>query len=284
MITINNFGHKDYGRFGNQVFQYSLAKVLSLYHDTPFYLQPSNHFINFFNSKNLTYSSNKNNSKQFNYIEKDPYFFDSNIFQIPEIDLLGFFQNLSYYDQYLEELRNELSPNNTIIKNTYQYMKSKTNYSLNLDRSIGIHIRRTDYTQLQNKHGFLESYYYNNIIQQNNLYDYTIFIISDDIQMVKDEFYTLFADYNTHYVEELDVFHDFYIMYLTRVNLIANSTFSWWSAILSDINEKIVYAPYPWIHCSEASNTCVSPRNINLYPKSWEKIDYTLFKWDKLFV
>jgi len=284
MITINNFNHIDYGRFGNQLFQYALAKVLSLYHGCEFYLKPSEHFLKFFDNNKLTYQEIKDNNKQYNYIEKDPYAFDSNIFKINNIDLLGFFQNLSYYTNYLEEICKELSPNNNIIKNTYNYMKTKTKYNLNIDKSIGIHVRRTDYTQLQNKHGFLDAKYYHNIIEENNLNDYSIFIVSDDIKVVESEFTNLFDRYDTYYIDDLDVYHDFYIMYLTRVNLISNSTFSWWSATLSDTNAKTIYAPFPWINCSEAANTMVPPKNINLYPHSWHKIDYSISNWDKLFV
>lgn len=286
MITIKNFGHIDYGRFGNQVFQYALGKILSLYHGCDFYVNPSDYFLKFFNKKNLTYKNLKKNINQYSYIEKDPFVFDENIFTIKNIDILGFFQNLSYYKNYLSELYKEFVPNQVILNNTYDYIKNKTNHKLNIDKSVCIHVRRTDYLQLQGAYGFLDSLYYNQILLDHNLTDHTIFVISDDITRTNQEFYEVFKQYDVHYVNELDAHHDFYIMYLSRVNILANSTYSWWASLLSDFNKnnKQVYAPYPWINHAECAKTQVPPMKINLYPDSWYRINYTIKKWDKLFI
>lgn len=284
MITSQHFGHVDYGRFGNQLFQYSLCKVLSIYHDCFFYLNPSNHFLSFFDISKLTYKKLDKKINHYSYIEKDPYYFDKDIFSYPKIDILGFFQNLSYYQNYISDLQKELTPNLIIVKNTIEYIKSKSYNNFDLDKTICIHVRRTDYTQLQNKHGFLDAQYYFDILNQNNLLNYNIFIISDDIKYVKNEFSQIFNLDNLHYVDDLDVYHDYCIMYLSRINLLANSTYSWWSALLSDKNNKEVYAPYPWINQSEYANTKELSSNINLYPKYWKKVNYTLKKWDKLFI
>ncbi len=283
MITIENFGHKDHGRFGNQLFQYSLAKILATYNNCNFYLNPSNHFLNFFDTTSLTfnYLAQKNKTKL--YRESDPYGFDPEIFNKTNIDLLGFFQNLSYYRNFLDVLNREILPNINLINKTLEYLKHKTKYTLNLDESICIHIRRTDYTVLQNTYGFLNIEYYLNIIKNYiNQYKH-IFIISDDIHKVKNELCGDLLGGNVYLVDDLDIYHDFYIMYLSRINLIANSTFSWWAALLSSLRySKKIYAPYPWLNASHVPQSyCES---IDLYPGSWYKISTNILKWDKLFI
>jgi hypothetical protein len=283
MITIENFGHRDYGRLGNQLFQYSLAKILATYNNCNFYLNPSNHFLNFFDANSLTYSSITKKLNTQEHKESDPYGFQPEIFHKTDINLLGFFQNLSYYRNFLDILNQEILPNINLVNKTLKYLKQKTKYTLDLDESICIHIRRTDYTVLQRTYGFLNIEYYLDIIKNYiNKYKH-IFIISDDIQKVKNELCGDLLGSNVYLMDDLDVYHDFYIMYLSRINLIANSTFSWWAALLSSLRySKKIYAPYPWLNSNYVSQSyCES---IDLYPSSWYKINTNTFKWNKLFI
>jgi hypothetical protein len=61
-------------------------------------------------------------------------------------------------------------------------------------------------------------------------------------------------------------FLDLYAMSLCEQNIIANSTFSWWSAYLNkNINKKVI-APKQWFGPK-------LPHNINdLIPERWTKI------------
>lgn len=274
MITVKNFGKRIYGRFGNEMFQYSLAKILSQLHNCEFYLNPTSSFLNFFDSEKLSYKPCNESYKTDSYIEKDPFGFDANLFNLLNIDLMGFFQNLLYYNFYLDIIYDEFKPNAQILNNSYNYMKHKNKYSKNIDKNICMHIRRTDYTVLQQLYGFLDVNYYYNIINAIN-YNH-IFIISDDIKYVEKEFQVLFGNRkNVTYVKELDMYHDFYIMYLSGINIIANSTFSWWASFLSDRNQsKTIFAPSQWI-----SNRMP----VNLYPPNWTIVDSTRYRWLRLF-
>jgi hypothetical protein len=285
MISISKFGHNDYGRFGNQLFQYSLAKILSTHNNCNFYLNPSNHFVNFFDKKYLTYRPIIKDLKTKSYIESDAYGFDNTIYSKINIDIIGFFQNLQYYKNNLDILKSEFVPNPIKLSNTLDYLKSKTKYNLNLDEAICLHIRRTDYTNLQNKYGFLNIQYYLHIIK-NYIDKYQhIFIISDDIYRIKSELQGVLLDANVYLVDSLDIYYDFYTMYLSRINLIANSTFSWWSAMLSSLNgAKTIFIPYPWLNYTNSKYSTLSPSDINLYPESWNKINSNTIRWNELFV
>ena len=55
------------------------------------------------------------------------------------------------------------------------------------------------------------------------------------------------------------------LMSLCDVNIIANSSFSWWSAWLNNNSDKTIFAPKNWF--SDASII-----TDDLLPKSWNKI------------
>lgn len=275
MISCEKFGSLDYGRFGNQMFQYALCKILSTIHNTTFHLNPSRHFLKFFDNTKLSYQlfnplKHKQNKK---YIEKNIFTFDHKLFNNDNIDISGFFQNIQYYEKFNKEIVNEFTPNEKILNNTKSYINIKSK-NAPIQNIACAHVRRTDYKQYKKKYIFLDYYYYKNIIKKIN-YDY-LFIISDDIDEVEKEFtHNTLNLKNIIFVKELDVYHQFYIMYLARQNILTNSTFSWWSAYLSDLkfNDKTIYAPKIW------SNQY----DVNLYPKQWNKIEYTTNKWETLF-
>lgn len=275
MISCSCLGHRDYGRFGNQLFQYSLSKILAHIHDTTFHLNPDNHFLKFFDQKCLTYKKLEKPCKA-QYIEKNSFYFDNQIFNHREIDLIGFFQNINYYIKHLEIIKQEFKPNPIIINKTYRYLKQYTN---KIENSICLHFRRKDYKILQNLYGFLDVSYYMNIIAKLD-YD-KIFIVSDDISLIKSEFMQhKITNTNIHFVDDLDVYHEFFIIYLCRISIMANSSFSWWASLLSDNKDKKIYYPEPWI--IKNHNGDKLPK-VELFLPHWEKQSSSAYKWHKLF-
>ena len=81
-----------------------------------------------------------------------------------------------------------------------------------------------------------------------------VYIFSDGIDWVKEnlvlnsphEFISGFLTKNSY--------EDFYLMQQCSHNIIANSTFSWWSAWLNKNDDKIVVAPKTWFNRAD-SNT-----------------------------
>ncbi len=138
--------------------------------------------------------------------------------------------------------------------------------------SVGIHIRRGDYLSSKNSniyHTCGLRYYINSIKVFNNLdIKYKFFIFSDDIEWVKKNLKinnVVYIDHNNG----KDSFFDFYLMCYCNNLIMANSSFSWWAAILNGTKKDIVIAPKYWI-----KNTSFQP----YFSKDWIVIDNTLFE------
>jgi hypothetical protein len=129
-----------------------------------------------------------------------------------------------------------------------------------------LHIRRGDY--LTNiVHNTNKEDYYKNAIKliEEKVKNPVFYIFSDEIEWVKQNFDikypTVYVDFN----DALTNFEDIKLMSSCKHNIIANSSFSWWSAWLNENSNKIVIAPKQWF-------TDVSRNTKDIIPKSWIKI------------
>jgi hypothetical protein len=115
-------------------------------------------------------------------------------------------------------------------------------------------------------HGVLDPFYYEKAmgIIEEKIPDARIYFFSDDIQWVKQN-----LALNKH--KELVSSHsrsaieDFYLMTQCRHNIIANSSFSWWTAWLNDNPGKIVIAPEKWF-------TDKKIKTKDLIPQGWIRV------------
>lgn len=131
--------------------------------------------------------------------------------------------------------------------------------------SVSIHVRRGDYVKspiYRRTHGNIcTSEYYAKSIDYilQRVRKPVFFIFSDDIQWAKDN---LCLD-DAYYISEnkgLDSYKDMQLISMCKYNIIANSTFSAWGAILNSNFNKIVIAPKKWIN--------------NHFDKTLQKIGY----------
>lgn len=112
--------------------------------------------------------------------------------------------------------------------------------------AICIHIRRGDYV---NNPAFVDlsstNYYQQAIQQARNIYPQgKLFFFSDDLDFVK----TKFKGEDCFYVDcnrGENSYLDMKLMSLAKVNIIANSTFSYWGAYINH-EHKVVYCPSKW--------------------------------------
>jgi hypothetical protein len=118
-------------------------------------------------------------------------------------------------------------------------------------RSVAMHFRRGDYAvdpRYSTQNGVLTLDYYERAVDefQERLGDFTLYIFSDDIEAIAQEFRPSIPH---HFVKEVQPWHSFdeiRLMSLCEHIVMANSTFSWWAAWLNSSPEKIVIAPAPW--------------------------------------
>lgn len=130
---------------------------------------------------------------------------------------------------------------------------------------LAVHVRRGDYVTNQKArsfHGVLDSNYHDKAIKlalKLQSFD-DVFIFSDDPVWCKEQFpgYTVIQPF----VE--NPFLDMYLMSKCHSNVIANSTFSWWAAWLNQGAEKMIFAPQRWF-----SNQPNPP----IYDEKWRMIE-----------
>jgi hypothetical protein len=136
-----------------------------------------------------------------------------------------------------------------------------------VEKPLLVHVRLGDY-QLEEQFGILTSEYYKTAIEhawQRGEFD-KIWLFSDQpqeaLQQIPQQYrgeIRLIED------DDLDSAETLQIMSLCQGYVIANSSFSWWAASLSDFTDPIVVTPKPWfIQLSEPTD---------LMPPHWNRID-----------
>jgi hypothetical protein len=156
------------GRLGNQLFQYATLRNLSIkkgynfYIDKNFSHQGQSILLPFFNIPEVHMLTIGNYHQYMQPVNSN--FFDNNFFDIKDNTvIIGFFENIEYFKENIDIIRNELSiKDDYIINYTNNYMNSimKDDYKI-----VGIHFRRGDLVQQINHY----SDYNNNIHDFNEI-------------------------------------------------------------------------------------------------------------------
>lgn len=234
MITISSFTH----RLGNQLFQIAAAYSLAKKHGVEFlcpewkYQQYFKHRFNQYNDEPIE-----------KYWSEDGFHFQ----EIPFHDnmaISGYFQSWKYFD--INDVRN-------LFKINTDYYSFHVNLSCIFEGLFNIpdvkkdccaiHVRRTDYLNYPDHHPLCSLDYYHKAMSESGFKNFIVF--SDDTEWCKNNFkFSLFnLDWNIYYSEDHNDIEDFYIMSKCAGVIIANSTFSWWAAMLNK-NAQIVISPH----------------------------------------
>jgi hypothetical protein len=175
--------------------------------------------------------------------------------------LVGYWQTEKYFLEAAETIRKDFSFDLPVNEINAALMRKITGSS-----SVALHVRRGDYVSSPNA---AETYslcsldYYRSAIKYiaNHVEHPNFFIFSDDIAWAKEN---LHMDFPHQYIDHnagADSYMDMRLMSLCKHNIIANSSFSWWSAWLNANRTKIVIAPERWF----ANGVAVH----DLLPDSW---------------
>jgi len=267
-ITMIDLGYN--GRLGNQLFQYAMLYSLSkLTGRNIILIKNKNHtdefkenHLKYFNIKYLFLKDKINftNFNEINFEYEQNYINDILTSHSNIININGFFQSFKYFSQYENDLKNiyTLKTEYDIVQNLYKQITKNTTLE-----TVAIHVRHGDYIKYPNYHFILPIDYYKKAL---DILDNKFYIIcSDNIEWCKKEFN--FIHINNVYYSREKYYIDLILMSLCNHNIIANSSFSWWSAYLNKNPNKIVISPKKWFSQD-------GPKyNIeDIIPASWIKI------------
>jgi hypothetical protein len=253
------------GGLGNQMFQYSYGRFLSmkyktnLFLDREFYKFNQANVIRFFLLDKFTNLKIEDLEKKYlNY----PIYPIVDNFAFREFEILpnrnyyldGYWQSEKYFIDIQDQIRYDFSPSSTLLNKLL-----KTTY---IDSNcVSVHIRRTDYIASNGYHPVQPVEYYRNALDVIGDYDH-IFVFSDDIKWCRENL----KFNNMTFVEGHSEIEDLYLMSLCKNNIIANSSFSWWGAWLNNNPFKKVIAPVNWF------GTQTNLTDSDIIPNTWTKI------------
>lgn len=159
------------------------------------------------------------------------------------------------------------------VKTTYSHYKIKFSDKvrdlakrMQTQNAVFMHVRRGDYLQTDFVDLSLTDYYQNAlefIKKKSKKINLTIYIISDDPEYCQKHFMFLKGE-NIIFLHGNQDYEDLFLMSNCKYAIIANSSFSWWGAYLS--NAEIVCAPK-----ERLKSRADRPHEV-LYPKEWNVI------------
>lgn len=157
---------------------------------------------------------------------------------LPEKNILlcGYFQSWKHFHHRREEILKKLNLEYKSVNKRYQEIINEHN-----KETISIHIRRTDYLKIPDFHNILPPEYYAKALEKFPP-ESTFVIFSDDLDYCRGlEIFQKLS--HVYFVSGLQDYEDFILMSKCQNHIIANSSFSWWSAYIG--GGRIIY-PRRW--------------------------------------
>ena len=251
------------GGLGNQMFQYSAGRAVSLQHNVPLALD-------------ITYCK-RNQARPYKLcnfkvagevVEESPliiklksilnpqslfkeqsFYYDPSILDChDDVYLQGYWQSEKYFRGIEKIIREDLT-----LSEEPDYRNQQMIDKIRNCEAVSLHIRRGDYVsnpETTAYHGICSEEYYRGAVSklENYVKNPHFFVFSDDPSWVKEildiRHSTTIVDFNG---SEKD-YEDMRLMSLCKHHIIANSSFSWWGAWLSNNPQKIVVAPKQWFN------------------------------------
>jgi hypothetical protein len=189
-----------------------------------------------------------------------------------DIMLFGYFQSYKYFQNNYDVLCKVIGVEK--MKETLLEKVSLSNEYLN--NTIAMHFRIGDYKKVQHVHPLATYNFYERALSQiqllnlNTNLNIMYFCEDDDVEDVLitiNKLSTKFPNYTFIRGESsLQDWEQMLLMSCCHHNIIANSSFSWWSAYFNSNNDKIVCYPSVWF--GETINNDTK----DLCPPDWVKI------------
>ena len=278
-IGYNRLGSN--GRLGNQMFQYSALRGIAKNRGYDFKVPPCNdkYEANYGLFDCFKMSSVK--PENFGFVNhKFPShklpefrFYEDFFNECPDdCNLDDYFQSEKWFKNVENLIRSDFTFKDNIIEPCKEMIEE-------IGECIALHVRRTDYVNLQNYHPACSLNYYSAALKEFPE-DMPVLVFSDDIEWcIQQEIFSsdrfllsqneerynhLHKDADGQMRHSLVPNTDLCLMTLCNHNIIANSSFSWWGAWLNNNPNKKIITPDRWFG-NEAKINDVS----DLIPLEW---------------
>ena len=286
---------KIHGGIGNQMFQYALGRHLALRHKTELLLD-----VSFYQKENKRHTTRafqldlfntellfatERDLKQLlglpflrvlnrqlnrfginllsNYYSEKAHHFRNEVLSLKDNTYLeGYWQTPQYFEEIEVIIRKDF-----VFKEAVNTINTGLAQQIQATQSVAIHIRRGDYLN-NSLHDVFDMNYVEKgmALMQNLLGDKIhLFIFSDDLPWCRENLNTLYPHMSRAYCDGGNSKEDLQLMSMCKHFMIANSSFSWWAAYLSNNIDKIVVAPKKWFN-DESINAS------DLIPQNWIRI------------
>jgi len=264
MIGFNALGRM--GRLANQMFQYASLKGIATHHgyDCMIAYHPDavddgignmlrTELFDSFDLKVRTgfFNAPTLSERVHNFDQK---FFD----ECPDnVTLQGYFQTEKYFKHIEDEIREDFTFKDDILAPCKEMIGD-------IENPIALHVRRGDYVKNSDNHPPCTIEYYEAALKHFDN-DRNVIVFSDDFEWCNENF----TDDRFLISENTDNRVDLCLMSLCSDFIIANSTYSWWGAWLSNNRNKKVIAPKKWF----GTNGYTKYHNTkDVIPDEWTRI------------
>lgn len=194
-----------------------------------------------------------------------PFISDTYVVQQGPHDYPSKFQD-AYYDgywqiyEYPETIKEKLQTHLQLSAEQLIKFKELINH-FESENSVAIHIRRGDYITIPANakiFNVCDKKYYDDAIAivNSRVDDAKYYIFTQDMDWAKKNF----VGTDFVFVEGNSAIEDMLLMAKCKHNIIANSTFSWWSAFLNKNPKKLIIAPKNWYRNNFKTQNFINPR------------------------
>lgn len=178
--------------------------------------------------------------------------------------LVGPFMSWKYFHHYRRQILDILAPSTEILN----YLHSKYGELIDNPSTVGIHVRTMD----KSTHAsipFAGLTYFE--LAMEHFPESSLFVVfSDRINWCKKNFKEKFPEKHFIFIEGNDHIQDFFLLSKMHGHILSNSTFSWWSAYLSE-ESHLVCVPEKWL--APIFGAVME----DLYLPEWIKVPHDIF-------
>jgi Glycosyl transferase family 11 len=265
LISFQKLGN--YGRLGNQLFQYAFLRVTAERLKTQFYC-PTWEGDQIFDLRDQDVRANAPTGILNNYDQAPDVGFCCAAQQLSDnTDIQGFFQSEKYYPDK-QRVKSWFSFRPAIVETVHSqfgrnYLTDAVSISFRLD---------SDYANTREYFPSYQPNFYNAALSHLKASG-PVLVFADRLDLAR-KFVAQMRKHDFVFTDSLDSHQQLYLMTQCRANVITNSTFTWWGAWLNQRNDREIVTPSAW--CRPGVPNTIA----DILCDDWIKLRATVPIWD----